>query len=128
MNHTNGHPAKEPSVLADVSAMIEDHLDLAALETHYELQQAGKRGFAFAVIFMLALAAFLLAQVAVVFGLAALGLSIWVSCLVIAALYALAAVGIYVRWGRRDPRVGPAFAGTRREVGETLRWVQKIFS
>jgi len=116
------------SVLADVTAMLEDHMDLAALETQYEVEQAGRRSVAFGIIFMLALAAFLLVQVSVIYGLSALGMPVWGACLVMASVYALSAIAIFVRWGRRDARIGPAFAATRREMGETVQWMQKIFS
>ena len=108
------------------AGILEDHLNLAALECEYEVSQGTRLLTIWAAAFALILAAFLLIQVGIVYGLASLGLPIWGACLLLGALYTtVAIVGIF-RFGRRDPKAGPAFSGTMRELRESLRWMRSL--
>lgn len=130
MDHANDRPVDEPKhgIFADVAGVLEDHVNLAALESQYELELLAKRLVAFSAAFILALAAFLLAQVAVIYGLVAIGLPAWGACLLLVALYGVVAALIVTRWGTRNAKAGAPFSGTRRELVKTLQWIQKLSS
>jgi|GEM_PF-3104932 len=120
------HPS---SVLADLAGVLEDHVNLAALEAQYELEQARRRFLVAGIALMLGLSAFLLGQVAIVDGLVALfKWPVWVVCLLLMGVYGGAAAYIFNRYGARDPKAGTPFSGTRLELIETLQWIQKLFS
>jgi len=119
---------QKTTVLAQIAAVLGDHWELATLEMGYESKQFSRRLFALAFSFLFVLLALIVAQVAVIYGLMATGMSPALSCSLVAAFYALVGIGIFVKWGRRDVRGGSAFAGTRREVGKSLQWIQKLFS
>jgi len=116
------------SVVAQILAVLGDHWELASLELGFESKQAAKRLFAIVLSFVFGFLALIVAQVAVIYGLMAAGLSPALACVAVAGVYALIAVLIFVKWGRRDVRVGPPFVGTRREVSRSLQWMQKLFS
>src|SRR5690349_697800 len=103
----NGQPPH--SFLSELTGIIEDHLNLAALEGQYEIERATKKFVALAFSLILFGAAFLLAQVAVIYGLSLI-MPIWAASLLLAVVYGAAAGGLVWRLGRRDPKVGPAFA------------------
>jgi uncharacterized membrane protein YqjE len=119
---------KRHTVWREVTEQISDHVDLAALELHYETRAVGKRLLAAAVSLVLALTGFLVLQVALVGALMRAGLSMGLASLCLSLLYFAVALAVYWAIGRRDKRVGPPFVGTQREIHETLRWIQKIFS
>jgi len=119
---------KRATVIGDLMAVLQDHWELAILEIGFESRQAARRLTAIVLSLIFAVLALIVAQVAVIYGLMQLGLNPAVSCLIVAGVYGALALVIFRAWGRRDPRSGSPFAGTRREVGRTLQWIQKLFS
>jgi uncharacterized membrane protein YqjE len=119
---------KSGSIWRDVTEQISDHVNLAALELHYETKQAKKRLLAAAVAFVLVLTGFIVLQVALVGGLMRAGLSLGLASFLLSLAYFLLALIVYWTLGRRDKRAGSPFIATQREIHETLRWIQKIFS
>jgi len=124
----NGIEQKPKTFLSELAGVLSDHIDLVSLEAGYESQQAARRLAAIVVAACLLFGAFVLLQVAILFGLARLGIGVGWASLGLAVLYGLIGTGIAARWGRRDPKVGSPFEGTRREVKESLQWIQKLFS
>ena len=124
---TNGAETK-PSLLSAILAQLSDHFDLATLELRYEVGIAGRRLLVFGIALILGLTAFALLQISLVFALMKIGLSISLACLILAVVYAGVAVVLGVMFGRRSPKSGAPFAATQREVKESLRWIQKLFS
>jgi hypothetical protein len=116
------------NIWKEVAGQISDHVDLASLELRYETQQAGKKLFASAVIFILVLTRFIVLQVALVGAMMKVGLSLGVSASILAGAYFALAIAVWWLLGRRDKLAGPPFIGTQREIHETLRWMQKILS
>jgi uncharacterized membrane protein YqjE len=126
---TNGHDTRPPSLLANLAGVLEDHVNLATIEAEFEVDQARRRFLVLGVALMLGSIAFLLGQVAIVDGLVALlKLPVWAVCLILMVIYGSAAAYIVTHFGRRDPKAGTPFAGTRRELIGTLQWIQKLFS
>ena len=116
------------SIWREVTDQISDHVDLAALELHYETQQAGKRLLAVGIVLILVLTGFIVLQVAVIGWLMRAGLSLGIAALLLSFVYFALALGVYWALGRRDKRAGPPFLATQRELHETIQWIQKIFS
>jgi len=116
------------SIWREVTEQISDHVDLAALELRYETRQAGSRLLAAGIIFVLALTGFIVLQVAVIGWLMRAGLSLGIAALLLSLVYFALAAGVYWKLGRRDKRAGPPFLATQRELHETIKWIQKIFS
>lgn len=129
---TNGHAKQQerhPTLFADLAGVVEDHVHLATLEAQYEIQQARRRMLLIGVAGILAMTAFLLGQVAIVDGLVALlKLPVWAVCLLLMVIYGAAAAFVIKNYTARDPKAGAPFSGTRREMIETLQWIQKLFS
>lgn len=124
---TNGTD-KEPTVFGELAGLVADHGELAALELRYESAQMMKRTVALAVGAAFAIAAFAIFELVVLHGLVRLGLSwLWASVTLCLANGASSWV-IFKFVGRRDPRAGGMFEGSRREMKETLQWIQKRFS
>jgi uncharacterized membrane protein YqjE len=123
----NGNERKN-NIWSDVAGQVSDHVDLASLELRYETKQVGKKLLAYAIILVLVLTGFIVLQVAAVGALMKVGLSLGLSALILSGVYLLLALVVYWVLGRRDKRVGPPFAGTQRELHETLEWIQKILS
>jgi uncharacterized membrane protein YqjE len=119
---------KRHTIWRDMAEQLSDHVDLAALELRYEAQTANKRLVAAAIVLVLVLTGFIVLQVAVVGALMRTGLSLGLASFLLSLVYFGAALGIYWIFGRRDERAGPPFMATQKEVHETLRWIQKIFS
>ena len=119
---------KRGSIWREVTEQLCDHVDLAALELRYETSQATKRLVAAAVAFVLVLTGFIVLQVAAVGLLMRAGLSLGLASFLLSLAYFVAALVVYWTLGRRDQRAGPPFLATQREIHETLRWIQKIFS
>lgn len=115
------------NVVSQVFAVLNDHWELAALELGFESGQMARRFWALVMSVIFGFLAAIVAQVAIIYGLIAAGLSPALACLSLAVVYAGIAALIYGKWGRRDPRVGAPFAGTRREVSRSLQWMQKLF-
>jgi uncharacterized membrane protein YqjE len=122
----NGESQK--SVTGEVLSLLEDHMELASLEWEYEKAQSMRRLGALAGAALLVVTAFAFLQVAIVQGLVAFGLSLPVASLVLAGVYGIAAAGLMATSGRRDPRAGEPFQGTRAEIKRNLRWIRQIFS
>src|SRR5437588_655598 len=128
MSMENGTEQKKHTRVGEILQVLMDHVDLVSLEAQFEARIASRRLGAFAAAFILVLAAFIYLQVALIQALAALGLQVVYSCLIIALIYCLGAA-LLVRWGtRRDPKAGRPFEATRREMEETVEWIQKLFS
>jgi len=122
----NGHPHK--SLIGEFVALLEDQMDLAALEFGYEKKQHVRRLGAMIVALFLGLTAFVLLQVALVMGLVALGMPIGWSCLALGGAYVVIAGVLLGVYARRDPRLGEPFQGTREEFRKNLRWIETLFS
>ena len=126
---TNAHATKPPSLLANLAGVLEDHVNLATVEAQYEVEQARRRFMVMGVALLLGGVAFLLGQVAIVDGLVALfKLPVWAVCLILMVIYGGVAAYIFNNFGQRDLKAGAPFSGTRRELIETLQWIQKLFS
>jgi hypothetical protein len=119
---------RRSNIWKEVAGQVSDHVDLASLELRYESQQVGKKLVASAIILVLVLTGFIVLQVALVGALMKVGLSLGSSALVFSGLYFVLAFIVYRILGKRDKRAGPPFAGTQRELHETLQWIQKILS
>jgi uncharacterized membrane protein YqjE len=128
-DNENAQETHRPSLLADLAGVLEDHVNLAALEAQFEVQQASRRFLVLAIAAVLGLSGFLLLQVAIVDGLVVLlKLPVWGVCLILTVIYGTAAAVIFNTYGQRDPKAGTPFSGTRRELIGTLQWIQKLFS
>ncbi len=119
---------KTRSPWSDVAAQLSDHVDLASLELRYESESLGKSFFALAVAFVFGLAGFIVLQVALIGALRLAGISMGLASLLLSVLYFALAFGVYMKFGRRDPRVGAPFLGTQRELHKTLKWIQNVLS
>lgn len=124
----NGNETKSPGLIAEITRMFADQADLASLELHYESAQAAKRLAALFVAALFTLAGFAIVQAVLVQLLVATGLSGLVASVVLVVIDFVVAGLIFQYGGRRNPKAGSPFAGTRREAQETLAWIQKIFS
>jgi hypothetical protein len=116
------------SLFAEILHVFRGHVDLAGLEARYEAGQAMRRLLAFGAAALLGIAAFVYLQLAIVAGLVALGLKLVYASLILAAVYGAGAYVILRFLARRDPNAGQPFEGTRREMEDTLEWIQKLFS
>jgi uncharacterized membrane protein YqjE len=123
----NGSP-KQGNIWKDVAEQVADHVDLASLELRFEAERATKKLVVAAAAFILVLTGFIVLQVAIVGGLMKTGLSLGLSATLLSSLYFLLAIGIYLKWGKRDRRAGQPFARTQTELRETLKWIQNILS
>jgi hypothetical protein len=124
----NGNGMESSSSIQRVMTLLEDHMELGALECRYESSQARRR--IRAVIFgaVFGLTAFVFLQVALVQGLLRAGFPLLELCLLAAAVYGTLAVIIYRRWGRRDPRAGPPFQTSGEEFKRSLQWIRQNLS
>jgi uncharacterized membrane protein YqjE len=109
-------------------ALLEDQIDLASLEWQFEKSHSLKRIGALVFAVFLAFAAFVFIQVAIIAGIVATGRSIWLSALILAGVYLIIAILLLWKFGRRDPKAGSPFHGTRQEFRKNLKWIQQIFS
>jgi uncharacterized membrane protein YqjE len=125
VNNGNDH---KKTVVGEILDVLSDHLELAGLEARYESQTLARRFTAILVTAILAFGAFVMLQIAIIFGLAKVGIGIGWASLSLAAFYGVLGTVVFWKFGRRDPRGGGPFAGTRREVKESLQWIQKLFS
>jgi uncharacterized membrane protein YqjE len=119
---------RRSNIWREVAGQVSDHVDLASLELRFEAQMAGKKLLAAAIMLILVLTGFIVLQVALIGALMKTGLSLGLSALLFSGLYFLMAIFVYMKLARRDKRAGPPFAGTQRELHETLQWIQKILS
>jgi hypothetical protein len=119
---------RRSNVWRDMAGQVSDHVELAALEFRYEAAQAKKRAQAWAVVFLLVLTGFIILQVAAVAGLVKLGLSLAGSSGILALAYFVLGSLVYWIQGRRDKRAGAPFAASQKEIKESLRWIQRLFS
>jgi heme A synthase len=119
---------KRSTIWREATAQFADHVELAALELRYEARQAKRRAVAAATVLILVLTGFILVQAGIILSLMRAGLPAWVASFVLGGTYLVLALVVYVLFGRRDKRAGPPFQGTQRELGETLRWIQNLFS
>lgn len=124
----NSGTEEKRSRLGDFLKVFRDHAALASLEARFEAVHASRRLLGAAIAAVLALAAFVYLQIALVAALIALGLKLSQACLALAAVCGAGAV-MTIRWAvRRAPGAGRPFEATRREMGETVEWIQKLFS
>jgi hypothetical protein len=124
MNNGNGWPGLFRSILD----LLKDHVELAHLEYRFESGE-GRRVlgiWALAALCVLFSLAFL--HAALIIGLLKLGVPLYALCLGFAALYAAGGFSLYRRWGKRDPRAGEAFQGTREEAEKSLQWIHQLLS
>ncbi len=118
---------KERSVVRDAIDQIVDHGRLASLEWSYEKNQTLRRLVAIGLSVFFAFFGFAMLQVAIVHLLMKTGLSLGAVCLILAMVYGGLSFACCKLMGVRDARVGLPFEGTRRELKETVRWIQKLF-
>src|ERR1019366_8303794 len=78
---------KRSNMWREVAGQISDHVDLAALEFRYEAEHARKNLLAAAIIFILVLVGFMVAQVVLVSALMKACLSLGLSALALSGLY-----------------------------------------
>ncbi|MFA5975910.1 MAG: phage holin family protein [Elusimicrobiota bacterium] len=119
---------KKHSRFGELLNVLMDHAELVSLEARFEARQALRRLIAIVVACVLAVAAFVYLQIALIAGLLRLGLTLGTAGLVMGGVYGLAALVIGLWVGRRHPKVGSPFEATRREIRETIEWIRKIFS
>src|ERR1700733_2375621 len=117
---------RRTNIWKEVAGQVSDHVDLASLELRYETKQASKQLLAAGIIFVLVLTGFIVLQVALVGALMKVGLSLGASAFLFSLLYFVLAAVVYRVLAQRDKRAGPPFAGTQRELHETLKWIQNI--
>ena len=122
-NGNKGHGFK-----SQLFAVLEDHLELAGLEWAYEKKQSARRLVAVLGSAILGIGAFVLFNVALVRALMVVGGSVERVCIGLGLVYGITGVLLYRYVGRRDPRVGEPFKGTREELNRNLEWIQKHFS
>jgi len=122
----NGHSRR--SAIGEFISLLEDQMDLAALEGDYEKKHHLRRIGAVAAAAILGFVAFILLQVAIVMGIASFGIPLGWSCVVVASAYVVIGAMLLVKFARRDPRVGQPFQGTRTELRKNLRWIAELFS
>ncbi len=123
----NGTAAKKGSIWQEVAGQLSDHIELASLELRYESERAVKKMVLAGALLVLVLTGFIVLQVSLVGWLMMAGLSLGVSSLILSSFYFILAALLFKN-SRRDKRAGPPFAGTQRELQETIQWIQKILS
>jgi len=124
----NGDTEPKKTVISEVLDVLSDHAELLSLEWRYESRQAGRRLAAIGTALILGLTAFLLLQVALVYGLMVAGLNVGWSSLLLAVVYVIAGAIVWQIFGRRDVRAGRPFEATRQQLPESKEWIQKLFS
>ena len=124
---TENHSPR-PSRISEILKVLSDHAELASVEAQFEAAQASRRLLGGILAAVFALAAFTFVQFSLVAALMALGLRFGFACLSLAGIYALCAAAVWFGLCRRDAQAGRPFDGTRRELGETLEWIHKLFS
>src|ERR1019366_61026 len=107
---------KRSNIWREVAGQISDHVDLAALEFRYEAEHARKKLLAAAIIFILVLVGFMVAQVGLVSALMRGGLPLGPSALALSFLYFMLPLVVYWTRGRRDKRAGSPFSASQREI------------
>ena len=125
---TGSNGSQKPSFVRNLIGLVEDHVELASLELNYAKQEGRRRLIGLAVGAVFALCAFLFLQVALMFGLMALGLTAGIACLILGGVYAAVALGVMAKYGRSDPETRDVFQGSRQELGRSLKWIEKHFS
>jgi uncharacterized membrane protein YqjE len=115
------------SAMEQVGAMLKAHLDLAKLESQFEMATLLKRAAAMAVAAVLGVTTYVLLQIAFVHGLIALGLPLWAACLIVSAVYAAGIAFLVFSVGKRDAKAGEPFQGTREEWQRSREWIRKRF-
>lgn len=124
----NGDMEPKKTMINEVLDVLSDHAEILSLEWRYESRQAAQRLVAIGVALVLGLTAFLLLQVAVVYGLMAIGLNAGWASLILAVIYLITGVVIWQTVWKRDTRAGRPFEATRRQLLESKQWIQKLFS
>jgi len=124
----NGDTDPKQTVISEVLDVLSDHVEILSLEWRYESRQAARRLAAVGIALVLSFTAFLLLQVALVYGLMAAGLNAGWASLLLAAIYMIAGAFAWQIFGRRDIRAGRPFEATRRQLPESKQWIQKLFS
>jgi len=114
--------------LERVLSLLEDHVELAHLEYRFESDQARREAAFCGAAVLCAFLGFTFLQIALIIGLLRIGIPLYVLCLFFSVFYGCAGVFIYHRYGKRDPRVGEPFQGTREEAGKSLRWIHQLLS
>ena len=115
-------------ILNHVLELVEDHVELAHLEYRYERDQSWRRLAVGAITAVCVLGSCLFFQIALLLGLMKAGIPLYVLCLFFGVVYAGASALIYRRFGKRDPRLGESFQGTREEFTRSLQWIHRLFS
>ena len=111
-----------------VADLVNDQIKLVSLEWAYEKKLARRRLVALGAVILLASLAFVLLQVALIVALATRMGSVAGVCAVLSLVYGGVGFWVFHQWGRRDPKIGRPFHGTRRELAENIRWIEKLFS
>ena len=120
--------SEAPSVRRHILGLLEDHLELAQLECRYESERARRRLITLALAALCFVSAFVFMQIVLTRALMQRGWSLSGACLALGVLWSVVGGWIYLKAGRRDPRVPEAFEGTRQELRRSLQWMQKHIS
>jgi uncharacterized membrane protein YqjE len=120
--------SEAPSLRQRILGLLDDHLELAQLECRYESEAGRRRLIALAFVALCLVSAFVFMQIVLTRTLLHRGWSLSGACLALALFWSAAGLGIYLKAGRRDPRVPEAFEGTRQELRRSLQWMQKHIS
>ncbi len=117
-----------PSLPNRLLDLVDDHIELAELETRYELKKGHKRLEALLAVGLGIAATFVLVLVSLLDALMRAGVPIYASGLILALLVGGASYAIYHHHGQRDAEAGEAFSGSRQELRRTLQWIRQHLS
>lgn len=107
---------------------VRDHIELFKLELAFEKRAARRRMISSALVAFFGLNAVIFAEILTFQALLMAGLG---TAGAAGALLFASAAGAALSWffiGRRDPRAGTPFEGTRAEVVRSAKWIRTILS
>ena len=119
---------RKKGIFDDLRAMLADQTELARLEWRYESAQAARRGLALVAAALLLASAVGILEAVTLHLFVKAGLSWLAAASTLGVLDLIGAGALWRFAGRRDPRAGQPFEGSRREALETVAWIRKLFS
>jgi len=122
----NGQGTKK-SFIGEALGLLEDQIELVALEWQYEKSHSLRRILAVVFGVLFAVAAFSMMLVAAVLGLVSLGLTTAQACLILGGILAVIAAILLLGFTQRDPQAGPPFQGSREEARKNIQWIRRFF-
>jgi hypothetical protein len=105
--------------------ILEDHVALMSLELRYETEQSSRRLGIFALSALSGIVMYLYFQIALITYLSRHGIPLYVSCLVLGILHAIAGFFIYHRCGRRHSDAGKPFQSSQEELSRSVKWIHQ---